>query len=85
MGNFNEGPFPHGVTLKKFEGTIYKTEDMDFRLTKIQKELYQAMGVSRRQATFDAENVQTGEPVIMKIWAEYNNIPMLQHKFAAIV
>lgn len=77
MENVDGKPFPHGATLKKFEGTIYKIGDMEFRPTKIRREQLQSMGVSRREAVFDAENVQTGEPVIMEIWAEYSNIPLL--------
>jgi hypothetical protein len=43
---------------------------MQFRPTAIQKEQLEVMGLARRDATFDAENIKTGEPVVLKLRAE---------------
>jgi hypothetical protein len=71
MENKDGIPFPHGSVLKKFEGTIYQIGDQQFRPTRIRREQLEAGGIARRDATFDAENVQTKEPVVLKIRAEY--------------
>ncbi|RMJ27569.1 hypothetical protein PHISP_01557 [Aspergillus sp. HF37] len=70
MENVTDDPFPHGTVLKKFEGTIYELGDKQFRSTSIQKEQLEVMGIARRDATFDAENVKTGEPVVLKLRAD---------------
>ena len=82
MGCVNEDhPFAYGKTLKKFEGKGYQICDMEFRPTKIKSEYFQTGGACYRQATFDAENVQTGEPVILQLWAEYSNIQVIFYHF----
>lgn len=71
MENLGDYDFPHGSVLKKFEGTIYHINNMQIRPTRIQNEELHAGGMARRDATFDAENVKTGEPVILKLRSEY--------------
>ena len=71
MENVDNHPFPHGSVLKKFEGTVYHIGGMQFRPTEIQTEQLHTGGIVRRDATFDAENVKTGEPVILKLRSEY--------------
>lgn len=74
MENESGRPFPHGSVLKKFEGTIYQLGDMQFRPTKIICEELGVSGIARRDAIFDAENVNTGELVVLKLGAEYIRI-----------
>lgn len=76
MGINEDHPFLHGTTLKKFEGKVYQIYDMEFRPTKIKSEYLHA-GVTQREATFDAENVQTGEQVTLKLFTEYSLIHII--------
>jgi hypothetical protein len=69
MGYIDEShPFSCGSVLKKFQGTIYHLHDLQIRPTRIRRE--DILGKSWRCATFDAENVQTGEPVILLLRVE---------------
>ena len=69
MGYISEDePFPCGTVLEKFEDTIYHLNDLQIRPTKIHRE--GAFDDTWRIAIFDAENVQTGEPVTLILRVE---------------
>ena len=78
MGYIDESyPFICGSVLKKFIGTIYHLNGLQIRPTSIRREDF--LGKPWRCATFDAENVQTGEPVILMLCVELVHATPPQH------
>ena len=60
------GPFPHGITLKKKEGTQISVESQPFRLTRLISERVIA-AFQERLAVFEGQRLLDDETVILKL------------------
>jgi hypothetical protein len=58
--------FPHGVTLKKKEGTLITVESQSFRFTSLISERF-IDGLEQRVAVFEGRRVLNEEAVILKL------------------
>jgi hypothetical protein len=64
------GPFPHGVTSKKKEGTDIYVESQPFRLTRLISERVIAP-MQERLSVFEAQRLLDGEAAVLKLQFQY--------------
>jgi hypothetical protein len=58
--------FPHGVTLKKKEGTLFSVSSQQFRLIRLISEKLK-ISVQERVAVFEGQKLANGEAVVLKL------------------
>jgi hypothetical protein len=60
------GRFPHGITVKKKEGTLITVESQSFRFTTLISEKFNTAR-QERIAVFEGQRLLTEEAVILKL------------------
>jgi hypothetical protein len=64
------GRFPHGITVKKKEGTLITVEFQSFRFTTLISEKFNTAR-QERIAVFEGQRLLTEEAVILKLRLQY--------------
>lgn len=62
--------FPHGIVLKKKEGTVITVESQQFRLTRLISERL-VNSVQERVAVFEGQRQHNQESVVLKLRLQY--------------
>ena len=70
------GRFPHGVTLKKKEGTQIRVESQAFRLTRLISEKF-ITGFQARTAVFEGQRLRDGVATVLKLQFQCVHLPIL--------